>query len=356
MTALFSCNVEQGVVEPSTTNELYTFHYKGQTYVENVEEGKPSQITALQQVFSNPNYALYVNANDLKTIYVFDDRSELESYLQRINSSDPKEETCSARVTLYQNKNYGGASLQMCNSIFHLYQYSFSDVASSMTATNYDCSSALYVHLYRDSAFGGPSVTVGASVGETLNIPDFDELKFYDFFGLRYGKINDKVSSIAFSDGSNCTPIYQANPVNKALNATASASSTFSGYSASRVNDGNRNTTAGGAHSWTNAHTSGSGLGGDGRLPEYVQLNFGSSTEVSMFRVYTSTNYEIKQYRIQYRNSLGGWTTAVNQSNNYAVSRTHTISPVVTTAVRLYAERGPDNQSIYARVNEFEVY
>ncbi|NVJ61871.1 MAG: discoidin domain-containing protein [Gammaproteobacteria bacterium] len=138
---------------------------------------------------------------------------------------------------------------------------------------------------------------------------------------------------------------------NMALNARASAQSTFSGYSPSNVNDGNRNTRVGGAYSWANGHK----YTPDGRLPQWLQLDFGQYKRISKVVLYTSLGYEIKDYDIQVWNG-SSWNTVVTQRGNTSVSRTHTFSPVFGSKLRVIGRRGPDNQYIYVRVNELEVY
>lgn len=138
---------------------------------------------------------------------------------------------------------------------------------------------------------------------------------------------------------------------NLALNATATAQSTFSGYSPSRVNDGNRNTRVGGAYSWANGHK----YTPDGRLPQWLQLSFGRLERISKVVLYTSLGYEIKDYDIQVWNG-NRWTTVVTQRGNTSVQRTHTFAPIYGSKLRVIGRRGPDNQYIYVRVNELEVY
>ena len=357
ISALFSCNLEQENISPnSSADRVVTFHYNNQTFIEALEEGKQNNNPILAKAFSNPQHVIYIPIENQNEVYVFDAKADMEQYFDDIFNNKPVDETCTATVTLYEHKNYQGASLRMCNSVNSLGSYSFNDKASSMIISNTSCATNWYVGLYKDANYGGPAVYIGSSTGESEGLNDFDDVKFHNFFGIKYGKINDKISSVSFIDGSNCTPYYEGSTTNKALNAYASASSTFSGYSASKVNDGSRNTTVGGAYSWTNAHTYGGGLGGDGKLPEYVQLTFNSSTTVSRINMYSSSGYVIRDYQIQYRNAFGQWITVVDQNGNTSVSRTHIINPVSTNAIRLYAEKGPNNQSIYARVNELEVY
>lgn len=134
---------------------------------------------------------------------------------------------------------------------------------------------------------------------------------------------------------------------NLARNSYVSASSTYPGYSASRTKDGNRNTTVGGAYSWTNTHPG---------LPGWIKYDLRSTKSINKFVLYTSSGYPIKDYKIQYSTNNSTWYTAVTFRGNTSTQRTHTISPRSARYVRIYCERGPDRQNIYARVNEFEIY
>lgn len=139
--------------------------------------------------------------------------------------------------------------------------------------------------------------------------------------------------------------------VNLAIGATATAQSTFSGYSPARVNDGSRNTTVGGAYSWTNAHTSGT----DGRVPQWLQLDFGVNKTFSRVDIYTSTGYIMRDYDVQYWNGTS-WVTLVTVTGNTLVQRSHTFASTSARLVRIYARSGSTSQPWYVRVNEFEVY
>ncbi len=138
---------------------------------------------------------------------------------------------------------------------------------------------------------------------------------------------------------------------NLARNAVASAQSTYPGYSANRVNDGNLNTRVGGSYSWANGHK----YTTDGRLPQWLQLDFGQHKRISKVVLYTSLGYEIKDYDIQIWTG-SRWTTVVAQRGNTSVQRTHSFSPIYGSKVRVIGRRGPDNQYIYVRINELEVY
>lgn len=139
---------------------------------------------------------------------------------------------------------------------------------------------------------------------------------------------------------------------NFALQATVAASSTYPGYSPQRVNDGDRNTSLGGAYSWAN------NSGGVNYPPQWVQLDFGVTKTFRRVVVYTSAGYPIRDFDIQVWNGVAWATpaggqvrgnTALQVTVNLAVSQSSRL-------VRVYGLSGPTHQPGYVRVNEFEVY
>lgn len=142
---------------------------------------------------------------------------------------------------------------------------------------------------------------------------------------------------------------------NLALSASTSASTTFCWgtglhcYYSHRINDGSRNTTVGGYYSWANNW--GEGIS----LPQWVELDFGSPISFNRVELYTSSGYQIRDYDIQYWNG-SGWYNAVSVNGNTSVHRTHKFGTRTASRIRVNGRRGPDNQSIYVRVNELEVY
>jgi|GEM_PF-3467472 len=144
--------------------------------------------------------------------------------------------------------------------------------------------------------------------------------------------------------------VFETAP-NLALTATATAQSSYPGYSPSRVKDGNTNTQVGGAYSWANGHT----YTNDGRLPQWLQLDFGAVKALSKVVLYTSQGYEIKDYDVQVWTG-SSWSTVVSIRGNTSVKRTHNFSLIYGSKLRVKGIRGPDNQSVYVRVNELEVY
>lgn len=175
----------------------------------------------------------------------------------------------------------------------------------------------------------------------------------YDANSIMLSCFNSSVNGeFSTDDKDGLRYLYGSTSSNKARGATTTASSTFSGYAAARVNDGNRSTTVGGSYSWTNAHTY---LPTNGKLPQWVELDFGSTKSFNKVVLYTSSGYALRDYRVQYK-SGSSWVNAVSVTGNTSTQRVHSFSTKSSRYIRVYATKGPNNQSIYARVNELQVY
>ncbi|MBV6646198.1 MAG: discoidin domain-containing protein [Cyclobacteriaceae bacterium] len=138
--------------------------------------------------------------------------------------------------------------------------------------------------------------------------------------------------------------------INLARNATVSASSTYPGYSVQKIKDGSRNTTVGGAYSWANNHP------GGGSLPEWVKLDLGSTKSIGYVKIFTSNNYELQNFSVQTSTNNSTWTTRRTVTGNQSRIIETAFSKVNARYVRIYCTKGPNNQTIYARLNEVEVY
>ncbi len=134
---------------------------------------------------------------------------------------------------------------------------------------------------------------------------------------------------------------------NLARSATASAQSTFRGYSAARINDGSADTTVGPSTSWANAAGS--------RLPQWVDLSFRSAVNMDQVHLYTSAGYPLRDYDVQLL-SGSQWITVAAVRGNTAAFRVHSFAQRAATRVRILCRSGPNHQTIYARINELEVY
>ena len=139
--------------------------------------------------------------------------------------------------------------------------------------------------------------------------------------------------------------------VNYALQATVSAESTYPGYSVQRIKDGSRNTTVGPSYSWANNFPAG------GKLPESVFLRFSSLKNIDRIDIYTSSGYVLQNYTIQYRiNTATSWVNLAVVTGNTSVLRSHTFATVAALEVQIICQLGPNNQTIYGRLNEVEIY
>jgi hypothetical protein len=138
---------------------------------------------------------------------------------------------------------------------------------------------------------------------------------------------------------------------NLALRATALAQSTYGGYAAARINDGSRSTDLGGASSWTNAHQSAA----DGLLPQWIQLDFGSSKSFDRVDLLTTSTYPLKNYELQFWDG-SIWRHLLDVVGNTASFRSHSFPPINASKLRVICKSGPDSQPSYGRINELEVY
>jgi hypothetical protein len=151
-----------------------------------------------------------------------------------------------------------------------------------------------------------------------------------------------------------CSAGFTGNPgactcdgsVNASLVATATASSTFSGYGASYVNDGDQSTLQTEA-TWCNDWPV--------TFPQWLELDFPTTRTIGRVEVFTSDGYAITAYDIAAWDG-SEWTTLASVVGNSDLHDTLTFSPVRTSKLRLIANYGSDQQPGYARVNELETY
>lgn len=135
-------------------------------------------------------------------------------------------------------------------------------------------------------------------------------------------------------------------------------------YGPDRVNDGDTSTDLGGNYSWANASAG---------LPQSVWLTWPQQVTVDAVDVYTTADYPINRYELQYLNEEGEWVTVlggvhqfqagsrtVTNSGGYVLGNTgeritHSFDPVRTRSIRVLGLRGPAHQPYYVRVNEVVV-
>ncbi|MFB5268701.1 discoidin domain-containing protein [Paenibacillus enshidis] len=133
---------------------------------------------------------------------------------------------------------------------------------------------------------------------------------------------------------------------NLALGATITADSTYPGYSVTRINDGDRNTTVGGAYSWANDNRT--------PLPQYVTVEMLKAASINRIDLYTSAEYPLADYDLEYWNG-SAWISLVKVTANTETYRTHSFAGVQTSKVRVVARKGPSHQLGYVRINELEI-
>jgi microsomal dipeptidase-like Zn-dependent dipeptidase len=143
-------------------------------------------------------------------------------------------------------------------------------------------------------------------------------------------------------------------PINMALSASASASSTYCSspgtehcYSPARVNDGNTSTALGGFTSWANDVVP---------MPQWVELAWTAPVTVSRVELFTTAGYPIREFRLEAMVN-GGWTFLEGRTTNTDLQVTlNNFPPTPTTRLRIIGTSGPSIQPSHIRVNEFEVY
>lgn len=159
----------------------------------------------------------------------------------------------------------------------------------------------------------------------------------------------DHVSTPAVSDEN---AFLHNNLQNVALNKTATASSTYTTFTASKAVDGDSSTTA---SRWVKNF----GASGDANystLPAWLEVNLLGSFTINSIRIIEDIN-ALKDFEFQVWNATtSSWTSVLNVSGNPAtpLSTFKTFSPVTTTKVRLYITG--HNDLSYLRIFELEVY
>ncbi|MFB5676324.1 discoidin domain-containing protein [Paenibacillus terreus] len=159
--------------------------------------------------------------------------------------------------------------------------------------------------------------------------------KNFDLFEFRWNLVNLRKEP---SSGSS---------TNLALGATITADSTYPGYSVTRINDGDRNTTVGEAYSWANDNRT--------PLPQYVTVEMLKAASINRIDLYTSSGYPLADYDLEYWNG-SAWASLVKITGNTETYRTHSFAGVQTSKVRVVARKGPSHQLGYVRINELEIY
>jgi hypothetical protein len=151
----------------------------------------------------------------------------------------------------------------------------------------------------------------------------------------------------------NVTPNASQSP-NYALSSTVRATTTFRGYDVENIKDGDQNTTVGPKYSWANAHNADLDI----RLPASVFMQFPVSRMIEKIEIYTSRFYEIQNYTILYKKgSTNTWNTLVTVTGNTSVHITHNLGIILDVVeIEIRCQRGPAGQTVYARLNEVEVY
>ena len=138
---------------------------------------------------------------------------------------------------------------------------------------------------------------------------------------------------------------------NYAFNRPVTASSTQPGYSPSNIVNGNEDT-----NTWTHWATDVS------QGPQWVIIDFGSSTTFKRVEFYTMSGYEQKGYEIQYWDGMDWVNCFPKVSNNTLDHITHNFGEVTSDKLRVYLTEGNVQQygqggaENVARIVQVEVY
>ncbi|GLZ40239.1 discoidin domain-containing protein [Actinokineospora sp. NBRC 105648] len=139
---------------------------------------------------------------------------------------------------------------------------------------------------------------------------------------------------------------------NFARSGTALASSTYDGYAAAKVNDGDVSTAVGEEHSWANDE-----FPSLETYSQWVEVRWPDLRSVGRIVLYTSEGYQLRDFDVQVLHESGGWWDTVKTYNyNTATTVTVWLPPRNTRGVRIVGKVGPTRQVNYARVNEIEAY
>ena len=205
----------------------------------------------------------------------------------------------------------------------------------------------------------------------TNEIIDVGNVLEYDLTGLDIGTEYDV--EVRSYDGAGNRSLWTSPPVtertdlrNHALAAnggTASADSTYSGYSPAKANDGVRHT--------NNAYTSNVWLGASTGFPRWLEIDFGSAKTIERVDVFsladalnyntdpgpsdTFTQYGLIDFKIQTWNG-SSWVDQATITGNDLVWRQITFTPVSTQKVRIYVTAVGAGAVGYTHVVELEAW
>jgi hypothetical protein len=66
--------------------------------------------------------------------------------------------------------------------------------------------------------------------------------------------------------------------------------------------------------------------------------------------------YILRDYDIEYLDANNNWIAIASVTDNTSIHRTHTISTITTTSLRVVAKKGSVLQPQHARINEIVVF
>jgi hypothetical protein len=205
-----------------------------------------------------------------------------------------------------------------------------------------DGGSTIIAYVVTSYPDGVQAITNGATKVTVSGLRDGNVYQFdvYAINGVGPGPRSDK------SAGATTMP-------NLSKTAVFTANTTYSGYSATRANDGDPNTSTGGAYSWCSDGST---------VPSWLQIDLGGVKALHAVRLYTSRDYPLTDFDIQVLEGTA-WTTVDHVVGNSAALWTSTmVAGKSVQQLRVVGNRGPSpggDQTVQPkllRVNEFEIF
>lgn len=129
------------------------------------------------------------------------------------------------------------------------------------------------------------------------------------------------------------------------VGVTTSASSTYPGYSSTKVIDHDYSAAFGGGSSWANYDP----------LPQWLEITFPEMRTFNMVQICTTQGYELKDYQIQYFDGTNWYDAMAPVTGNTQTYMTHKFPKVTATKMRILCNSGPAIEPYYARINEVVV-
>jgi hypothetical protein len=90
-------------------------------------------------------------------------------------------------------------------------------------------------------------------------------------------------------------------------------------------------------------------------LPQWLDLAWPTARAVSRVDLYTTEEYELRDFDVQTWDGTA-WKTVASVRGNVSTQVSAWLPEVVVDRLRILSLAGPDRQPHHARINELEVY